>query len=383
MIGSAIPVFYDEKSMRSSQYTKILQGVRSAAGRHGLQLYTVSDAVFPYADASRITPVVIAMSADMPFLRMVIDKMDGLKAHVLLAGCDSEQFGRIASCVTPFRRAETEKLIRYLFRCGKKHLALVGFGSNSINDNLRCAAAVSAAAALGSPFDKRDIYFWTDDPRECVLRFLKSIKRYDAAVCPNDIMSVFLTNLCAEHGIRVPNDLFAASFGNMSVAACHSPSITSMTMDLTRIGEQAFYGWRFLINHKDARESALKILVPGKLVIRESTANMQEESAADTTPDPGLDTDLFYEAPDIAKLVRIENCVSSCDETSLRLLSMIMDGASYEKAAGELFIGGSTLRYRMNRIYEDIGVSGRKELVAALRAALGRDNPFRQLCSNG
>ena len=111
MNSKSIVVFYDEKSLHSSQYSAILQGLRGAATRFGTPVLTISDEQFPETDESSLPPVCVAMGANMPFLKAVIARLSPSGRHVLLAGCDSEPFGHGVSCATPSRRTETQQLI--------------------------------------------------------------------------------------------------------------------------------------------------------------------------------------------------------------------------------------------------------------------------------
>lgn len=377
MNNRSVTVFHDAYSVCSSQYGNILQGIRAAAVKNATQVRTVTDEDFDRVDWQELPRVCIAMGSDMPFLRKVIDKLDSVGRHALLAGCDAEPFfGHTVSCVTPSRRTEMQRMISYLYGCGRSRLALVGFGRNSINDTVRYRAAVAAVAARGDVLREEDVYRWNSSPEESFQAFLQRAAEYDAVVCPNDIIAVFVINRLKREGISVPEDLYAASFGNFSVGLYHTPSITSTVSVMTSVGEQALAGWRFLMSNDKNVETALRISVPSRLIIRESTANTPEDGAVQDFHAPSLEQDPFYTNDSIAELVRIEKCLSACDPVSLGILRELLDGKSYEQAGDDLYIGASTLRYRMSRLFEGIGAHTRQELENKLRLYLGEGNPF-------
>lgn len=377
MRDQAIPVFVDEKSSTTAQYDITIQGIRAAASRCGLRINLVLDRGISGVHWDTLPPVNIITGADMRFLQSVITHLRENGRSAVLAGTDSEQFGHDVSCATPSRRTETQQLVNYLFNCGKRRLALVGFGRNSINDNFRYHAAMSAVAAWGQPLAEEDVYLWRSEPQECFARFLDVWQRYDAVICPNDVMSVCLINCCKAHGVRVPQDLYVASFGNMVIGRYFCTSITSMTMDMRRVGEQAFNVWRFLTASK-GMETSLKMTVPGRILVRESTAfDEPEENAIALTPTPKADQ--FYSDPGIAVLLAIENCLSRRDELDMRIIKGIMGGKSYEQLSGELFISSSTLRYRLHKIFLDANVKGRQAFETLVHEQLGGDNPFASI----
>ncbi|MDY3816901.1 MAG: substrate-binding domain-containing protein [Candidatus Limiplasma sp.] len=376
MRDQMIPVFVDEKSASSSQYANTIQGIRTAAARCNMRLRLISDARFDETDFETLPGVAIVTGVSMPFIQKAIARLRSHGRYAVLAGTDSEQFGHDVSCATPSRRTETQQLVNYLYNCGKRRIALVGFGRRSINDNFRYHAAMSAVAAWGNLLKDEDVWLWEQDPSESFEQFLQVHSRYDAAICPNDVIAVWLVDFLQKNGTRVPDDLFVASFGNMAIGRYHIPSITSMTMDMLVVGEQAFNVWRFLMKNDKSQQTALKMTVPSRLLIRQSTANTCIE-AGEGAVAPTLQ-DHFYHNPTIALLVGIENCINQRDETDLRIMRGMMDGKSYEQISDELFISGSTLRYRLNKIFADIGAHNRQEFETIIRTYLGNGNPFRQ-----
>ena len=376
MRDQMIPVFVDEKSASSSQYANTIQGIRTAAARCNMRLRLISDARFDETDFETLPGVAIVTGVSMPFIQKAIARLRSHGRYAVLAGTDSEQFGHDVSCATPSRRTETQQLVNYLYNCGKRRIALVGFGRRSINDNFRYHAAMSAVAAWGNLLKDEDVWLWEQDPSESFEQFLQVHSRYDAAICPNDVIAVWLVDFLQKNGTRVPDDLFVASFGNMAIGRYHIPSITSMTMDMLVVGEQAFNVWRFLMKNDKSQQTALKMTVPSRLLIRQSTANTCIE-AGEGAVAPTLQ-DHFYQNPTIALLVGIENCINQRDETDLRIMRGMMDGKSYEQISDELFISGSTLRYRLNKIFADIGAHNRQEFETIIRTYLGNGNPFRQ-----
>jgi|GEM_PF-338846 len=372
-----IPVFYDEKSAASSQYSGILRGIRSAAMHSNTKMLPVIGNEVEAFDFAALPSAAIVTSASMPFVLSVIRRLRAVNRRTVLAGMDSEPFGHDISCATPSRRAETQQLVNYLYNCGKESIALVGFGRNSINDNFRYHAAMSAVAAWGKPLTDSDVWLWQRDPRPSFAAFLDIADRYDAVICPNDVMSILFINSCQAHGIRVPEDLYVASFGNMNVGRFYSPSITTMTMDMHTVGKQAFNAYRFLTSGDDAQASAMKITVPSRILVRETTGG-QEIDNSQTVAIPALQEDNFYLNPSISALVSIEACISQRDRIDCQVILDLMDSRSYEEICDRLYISGSTLRYRLNKMFADAGVKTRQEFETLIHQHLGEGNPFQR-----
>lgn len=376
MREQVIPVFYDAKSAVSTQYSNIIQGIRTTAARNNISLQLISDNHPHIAEEfATLPPVAILTGTNMPFIQEVIVKLRKSGRHAVLAGIDSEQFGHDISCATPSRRAETQQLVNYLYNCGKEHIALVGFGRNSINDNFRYHAAMSAVTALGKILKESDRWLWEQDPNESFEKFIVHSNAYDAVICPNDIIAICLINFCKTCGLSVPDSFYVASFGNMSIGRFYRPSITSMTMDMLYVGAQAFSVWRFLMNNDSSQQTSLKLTVPSRLLVRESTANRWIEPGMGKFLSE-LQEDRFYSHPTISMLVNIENCISQRDAIDMRIIQALMNKCSYEQISDELYIGSSTLRYRLNKIYADAGVHNRLAFETLINTHLCNGNPF-------
>ena len=273
MPAQIVPVFVDEKSNMSSQYANVIQGISAAASHTNLRLDLISEKSFSAVDFGKLPYAAIVTGISMPFIQKTIDSLRTHQRCAVLAGMDSEQFGNDVSCATPSRRVETQQLINYLHRCNKSKIALVGFGRHSINDNFRYHAAMSAMTTWGKLLREHDVFLWEREPGECFDAFMCEYTRYNAVICPNDIIAIHFIDYLQTHGIQVPNDLFVASFGGFSIGRYHKPSITSMNMNMHSVGEQSFQVWRFITKNESAQQSALKITVPSCILIRDSTAN--------------------------------------------------------------------------------------------------------------
>ena len=210
--------------------------------------------IFDKTDFSSLPQIAIVTGTSLPFIQKAISRLRDNDRFAVLAGMDSEQFGYDVSCATPSRRAETLQLINYLCNCGKRRIAMVGFGMRSINDSFRYHAAMSAVASWGEVFQERDVWRWEQDPMDSFRSFARVAREYEAVVCPNDAIAIYLVNYLKQQGITVPDDLFVASFGNMAIGRYHRPSITSMTMDMQYVGKQAFSVWRHLMKSEQSMQ---------------------------------------------------------------------------------------------------------------------------------
>ena len=374
MAENMVPVVINATAFISAQYKQVLAGVKAAAGKAGKIAHVFTEDGFDALDTGKWPPVMIATGTSLPFLRRVIHRMEREGRRVVLAGTDSEPFGSSVSCATHSRRAEMMQVAQYLWRHGRRRIALVGFDEHSINDRFRYQAALAAQEGLGIPLNQENAFIWAHDPEACFQAFAQKRERYDAAICPNDVIAVSFSNFCRKIGVRVPEELFIASFGGMQLSRFARPSVTTTTMDDFQVGQQAVAVWHFL-RENYGTGMAMKISVPSHIIPRASTAFLPDDASAAhaAVHEPA---DMFYSIPRIAALVRLDDCLVRRDALDLKILDRLMAGDSYEAICDALFISGSALRYRLHKIYEDAGAPSRAAFERLIREQLGGGNPF-------
>lgn len=374
MADAFIPVVINATAFISAQYKQVLSGIKTAAAKMGRTIRVFTEDGFDRLDTRPWPRVMIATGTSLPFLRRVIAQMEAEDRRVVLAGTDSDQFGGLVSCATHSRRTEMQQVLRYLMRCGRKRIALVGFDEHSINDRYRYHAALSLQDTLGLSLTQEDAYRWTTEPENSFRDFFAHIGQYDAAVCPNDVMAVSFSNFLRRRGVSLPGEMFIASFGGMELSRWAKPGITTTRMNDFQVGQQAMTVWN-LIRENHASGMVMKISLPSYIIPRESTAFMPDEAAA-VPAHPYESADDFYSIPLVSALVRLDDCLTRRDALDFKILSHLMRGESYEEMGERLFISGSALRYRLQKMYRDADAANRADFERMIHTHLGEGNPF-------
>jgi LacI family gluconate utilization system Gnt-I transcriptional repressor len=61
----------------------------------------------------------------------------------------------------------------------------------------------------------------------------------DAVMCVSDMSAFGAIMQCHRRGLRVPEDIAVAGFGNFEVSVCCNPTITTVSVDAYGIGSRA------------------------------------------------------------------------------------------------------------------------------------------------
>lgn len=99
---------------------------------------------------------------------------------------------------------------------------------------------------------------------EAVNELLALPESPDAIFAYNDAAALVVERLCAERGLRIPEDIALVGFDDIEAAAWSQPPLTTIAVDKQQLGREAL---RLLLEDKPAEN----LLLPVKLVVRSSS----------------------------------------------------------------------------------------------------------------
>jgi LacI family transcriptional regulator len=108
----------------------------------------------------------------------------------------------------------------------------------------------------------------TQGGNEAALLMFHNNPEVDAVIAFNDLVAVGVMRACQQTARRVPEDVAVIGADDIPLAALTSPSLTTLHVDMTAIGENAMQALLHLIDSPE--ENAQKIVVQPKLLIRQS-----------------------------------------------------------------------------------------------------------------
>lgn len=372
-----IQVISDIGYSTSSWYLTYIDALSKAANKGHRQIQLFSGRI----NASQekfLGPIVIVMDGSKSFLNYTISLLLKLDIKIILAGIDANLFGPQISCITRSRKQETAMLIGYFFSHGYRDIAFVGFRKDGVNDMFRYNSEIKTS--FSAEYLQKSSFFWMYDIDDCLNNFTERASQFNAVICPNDAFSIILLHRCISNGIRVPDDIFIGSFGGLSISGLVRPGITSCLVDYETIGLQTYNAWEIINANIDSNIS-LRIELPSRLAVRESTAYLPIEASSILSPLPEnieaiWTPDEYFENEDIKNLFNIEKCLSMCDDSDLKIIRSILDKQSYETISQQLFLSISSVNYRLNKIFKNAHVTTKNEFVSLLLKYIEGHNPL-------
>lgn len=371
-----IPVLWPEECRSIPTAIATAAGIQKAAMREGFsvrQYETCQDLLSREPGCSAV--IVVGFEAGIgPGL---LAELRQARKEAVVTGADTEHLDGRYSCVTFSRRMVTEQLLEHLQNKRCRRVAMVGCIKGSASDQVYMDAMKNYIASQSGMCG--ECFYDHRHMGESFEAFARVRQEFDAVLCPNAPVAVSFLRFCQQRGYQVPQELLVASLKDSELNRYCCPSLTSIAVDFTAIGEQAVVVWRYL---QDAGNSGfrMRIAVHGQIVVRESTGAQLSNIPAEpnTSLSDGEATEDSVQAEDEASLAltRLDRCLQRCDELDLRIIGQLIDGESYERICEKLFLSESSLQYRVRKLFRAAGTRSRREYVHLLKEHFTLEHHF-------
>jgi LacI family transcriptional regulator len=166
---------------------------------------------------------------------------------------------------------------------------VVGSPTSSHNDRVAGYLYALHAAARDTPrqgVDYRPVVLHQSDDlptREAYARLADRVRKrgVDGVVCYSDYTAIGLVMELLTRGLSVPRDVAVVGFDDLPIGSVFTIGLTTYAFPSEGIAEQAVRLMRERL--RDPARPPIKVVVPGRLIVRESTAG----PAAADRPAPG------------------------------------------------------------------------------------------------
>ncbi len=168
--------------------------------------------------------------------------------------------------------------VRHLIQLGHRRIAIISGPTRLSSGEERLLGYQKALGDHGITVDSNFIKFG-DFKRESGYTLTKEVLQQKevptALFVANNQMTIGALNAINELGIRVPKDLSLVSFDDMEWYSFLNPPLTTVEQSPYLMGKTA--GEMLLQRINKKRKSIKKIIIPSRLIVRESTAEIANE----------------------------------------------------------------------------------------------------------
>lgn len=363
-----IPVIVEPAFRPSSWCKQTLNGMYAEAKRkkytlHLIDYQTDLKEVFAKDAIPRIAIVVGTSITSVPD---ILNQLEALGIQALLVNYDNFSLSASHSVVRMDYVNAMQSLLSYFTYHGKSRIALLGINANSSADKLKERYFL---AVQHDPQPLKHVFRNNGSIHKCICSFLPHAREYDALLCANDLVAVAALSQLRDAGIRVPDDLMIAGFGESILAQKVSPAITTVTLNHQELGRQAVMLFAYLYRQNVHISATIK--VESQICVRGSTANLAPSPDAPLPPlrEPVASIN-FYKDPEICNLLAIEDFCLTLDPLDQKILYQLAEGETLETIAERCHISLSTIGYRLRGMQSRCGVSSRQELIDRIFSVL-------------
>lgn len=286
-LGVVLPDLYGEF------FSEVMRGLDQAARRRGYHVLVSSS----HADRAEIEAAVgammgrvdglVVMAPDVDAAALAANLPESLPVVLLNSGQGGEEEGDVVGAVAatiPFDVVDVDNYggaraaVRHLLAQGHSRVAIIKGAerNHDARERLRGYRDALAGAGLEAPPRWEIAGDFTEGAgHEAARRVLKMRPRPTALFAANDTMAIGALSALREAGARVPEDVAVVGFDDIPLARYMSPPLTSVHVDITRLGGRAVERLLEIVADGAAgaegrRSARRRETLPTTLVVRES-----------------------------------------------------------------------------------------------------------------
>ncbi len=365
--ATVIRVIVENNYITPVWFANSLKGLEETARSHKMSLVFIDDIQeIPAGERA-----VVVVGSSKSWVRTVLDGARKSLLRPILIGAVPGSYGEDVSGTMYGSRSTIEELVRYFHHYNRHRIALVDINVNSSNDCAKYESFLNIIKTLDMPSGYNDVYFKDPDSHNPTALFLNRIREYDGVICSNDYSAGFILTYCRENDVRIPEDLFVAGLGDMSICRYTRPSLTSATRSYYQAGVQVYHIFRTLSQNPEVE--SIVTTMKSSIKPRGSTAYLPVPRDLEDEPLPEAEPDTLPKLIAVngaSRLRGLEACLNQCDGRDLKIIAGILNGTSNEALAEALNCSVGTVNYRLKNLYKTAGVSTKNELQELIRRNL-------------
>lgn len=235
VLGVVLPDLFGEF------FSEVIRGMDPRAQEHGYHLLLSSS----HDDAREIEFALGAMRGRVDGMIVMSPHVSGRQLSeclppdvpVVLLNCDLRESAFPGINVDNYGGAL--EMARHLVRLGHRRVAMVSGSDSNFDARERLRGFRAALAEAGVEGTEVPGGFTEAGGYHAALELLRRRERPTAVFCANDSMAVGVLSALRGAGLRVPEDVAVAGFDDIPIARYLSPGLSSVQVDVHRLGARA------------------------------------------------------------------------------------------------------------------------------------------------
>ncbi len=257
-----------------------------------------------------------------------------------------------------------QKIVNNMQDEGCKKIAFYAFNEKSISDNRKRDGFIKAVGKGG----KKNIFYNDGNLEKCFWDFFARKDEFDGVYCANGYAGYSLVNHLLQRDSSLLNHIKIVSIQDTLVTKHASPYITSVPGLSIDYGRAATVIISAL--EKLPKDSSIILKVPQ--ITREEFDKEYLEHVVETEKqiDYMALEDPYYKDKEIKTFQILEKLLTQSDENDWLIMRELMKNNSYNNIADLLFMAPNTVKYRVNKMVEVLGLKGKRDLIKVLHKVI-------------
>lgn len=345
-----------------------LQGVKRDIARSSGNFVeiSVSDEAVLREIAHEARPLTIVIGSLLDWTKQTIAKLDKFGIHCIIPASGAQGTFSCVSSVTVDYTDAVYTFCDYLLSIGRPRVALVGIYQDSLNDLNKLNAFLAFMRERLHRNAEQDVFRTVGTLRIPCDDFCQRYEEYDAVLCSNDVVALYLMERLRAKQVSIPEQLSLIGLSERTFSRFVQPGITSVSPDFIEIGKNTVRIYKLL--RRSSGIKSIQAQVQGIINCRASSGNMPfhraiPNSHCDLIPQP----DDFYGDVDAQPIFALDTLLTHCEPLDFDILKGLEEGQYYAQMADQLFTTEYTIKYRVKRMQDLAQVKTRDELIALLK----------------
>ncbi len=259
--------------------SEVVSGIEQTANDHGYCVYLADSNADPERERKvvqafaeqRVDGIIVTSSRVGALYLPLLEEM-----RVPIVLLNDQHPGAFVHSVMICNQEGSRMVAEHLVDLGHRRIAYIGDQFGYQSDTERLAGYREALDAAGIPF-LPELVVRGDGKPEAGMRAMDALLALSnpptAVCCYNDMTALGAMRSIHMHGLRVPEEISIVGFDDLFVASYTQPPLTTVRQPMRRMGQLAMEN---LIKLLTGEESVVRIKVNAELVVRESTAKVNQ-----------------------------------------------------------------------------------------------------------
>ena len=353
-----------QKGNTSHWTSRYIKGIKEETKRKGHELNIIECSLDPTELLPHLIDVdsAIVISGTYSWTYDICALLSNEHIKPVVIGYDHTDDIRAVGYVLMDYKKAVYDILDYFHSTHRMRVALFAVSMESPADKIKTEAFLSYTSSEGIKFEQKDIFYFRGMTKSTCESFISVCSDYDAVIGTNDVSTTILMQMLSLHGIKVPDDIFIASFADTSLSKSTTSELTLALLDCKEVGVQAA---KMCVSLSKAKNISSSVVRLGCTIdVRSSTANIPPiRKRTPLSYEPHTEhNSSFFSDPHINEIVLAEKLLEKCDSLDLDIIRSLINKEKYINIADKLHVSENTVKYRIKRLLTFAELDSRTKL---------------------